>query len=97
MAMGLCRGQSFFERVDLIMSDVTVLPAITNPCWRKLATGNANGPWSLLALKILLTRIRTDLGRDASEANIEKCTKEIRGFFEKNLKVAKADLHKILN
>lgn len=79
------------------MAEITVLPAPTNPAWRDIATGKINKPWELLALKIMLTRLRNELRTDSSPPNTEKCAQEVRAFFVKNLRVAQRDLRQIFS
>lgn len=78
------------------MAETAILPPKTDPRWRDVALGKISGPWQMLALKILLTRVQGSLNADASPANLDKCAQEIYAFFEKNLKLAQKDLAAIL-
>lgn len=77
------------------MSDITVLPPVSDPHWRDLVMGNISKAWELLALKIMMTRIVAACKADPSAATVEKYTKEVHDFFEKNMKLAQNDLHAI--
>ena len=46
----------------------------------------------MLAVKLMMQRIRSEVQADPSSANITKCAGEIHNFFEKNQKIAGADL-----
>jgi hypothetical protein len=77
------------------MSEVVALPPSTDPCWRAVALGKINRPWTSLAMKIMMTRILRETASDPSNANVQRCAKEIYSFFEKNTKLAAADLSAI--
>lgn len=74
------------------MSGELPLPARSDACWRDVATGRINRPWNMLAMKIMMTRIVRETGVDPSASNVGRCADEIYEFFEKNLKIAQADL-----
>ena len=77
------------------MSEAVALPPSTDPCWRAVALGKINRPWTSLAMKIMITRILRETAADPSNANVQRCAKEIYAFFEKNAQLAKADLSAI--
>jgi len=74
------------------MSGELPLPARNDPRWRDVATGRISRPWNTLAMKIMMTRILRETGTDPSVSNVGRCSDEIYAFFEKNLKIAQADL-----
>lgn len=73
------------------MSEIP-LPARNDQRWRDLATGRIDRPWSSLAMKIMMARVLRETAADGSSGNISRCVEEIYGFFEKNHKIAQADL-----
>jgi hypothetical protein len=46
-------------------------------------------------MKIMMTRILRETASDPSNANVQRCAKEIYSFFEKNATLAAADLSAI--
>jgi hypothetical protein len=74
------------------MAVYTAVPAKTDPRWRDVVSGKIVKPWQMLALKIMITRFITSIKADPSPANIQARVDEIHAFFEKNLKLAQADL-----
>lgn len=78
------------------MTDVA-LPPPSAACWRDAATGKTSKPWQMLALKIMMTRLVSSTKTDPSPANVEKCAKELYDFFEKNGKLAQADLSALVS
>jgi hypothetical protein len=77
------------------MSDVVALPPSTDPCWRAVALGKINKPWTSLAMRIMMTRILRETAADPSSGNVQRCATEIYTFFQKNAKVAATDLSAI--
>lgn len=75
-----------------MMSGELPLLARNDPRWRDVATGRISRPWNTLAMKIMMTRILRETSADPSTTNIAKCSDEIYAFFEKNHKIAQADL-----
>ena len=73
------------------------LPSRLDPRWRDVAVGKLGRNWRLLAVKIMMQRIRTATQADPSTANVVKCAGEIHDFFEKNQKIAGADLDEIFH
>ena len=51
----------------------------------------------MLAVKLMMQRIRSEMQADPSPANAMKCAGEIHAFFEKNQKIAGADLAEIFH
>ena len=51
----------------------------------------------MLAVKLMMQRIRTEMQANPSPANAMKCAGEIHDFFEKNQKIAGADLAEIFH
>ncbi len=76
---------------------MSVLPSRLDPRWREIALGKLGGNWHMLAVKLMMQRIRTDVQADPSIANVMKCAGEIYAFFEKNQKIAGADLDAIFH
>jgi hypothetical protein len=76
---------------------MNVLPSRLDPRWRDVATGKLGGNWRLLAVKLMMQRIRTATHADPSPANVMKCAGEIHDFFEKNQKIAGADLAELFH
>jgi hypothetical protein len=74
-----------------------VLPSRLDPRWREIAVGKLGGNWHMLAVKLMMQRIRTEMQADPSPANAMKCAGEIHAFFEKNQKIAGADLDEIFH
>ena len=74
-----------------------VLPSRLDPRWRDIATGKRGGNWHMLAVKLMMQRIRSEVQADPSTANVMKCAGEIHTFFEKNQKIAGADLDQIFH
>jgi len=73
------------------------LPSRLDPRWRDVATGKLGGNWHMLAVKLMMQRIRTEMQANPSPANAMKCAGEIHDFFEKNQKIAGADLAEIFH
>jgi hypothetical protein len=76
---------------------MSVLPSRLDPRWREIALGKLGGNWHMLAVKLMMQRIRSEVHADPSSANITKCAGEIHNFFEKNQKIAGADLDEIFH
>jgi hypothetical protein len=76
---------------------MNVLPSRLDPRWRDIAVGKLGGNWHMLAVKLMMQRIRSEVHADPSSANITKCAGEIHNFFEKNQKIAGADLDEIFH
>lgn len=76
---------------------MNVLPSRLDPRWRDIAVGKLGGNWHMLAVKLMMQRIRSEVHADPSSANITKCAGEIHNFFEKNQKIAGADLDQIFH
>jgi hypothetical protein len=76
---------------------MNVLPSRLDPRWRDIAVGKLGGNWHMLAVKLMMQRIRSEVHADPSSANITKCAGEIHNFFEKNQKIAGADLAEIFH
>jgi len=76
---------------------MNVLPSRLDPRWREIALGKLGGNWHMLAVKLMMQRIRSEVHADPSSANITKCAGEIHNFFEKNQKIAGADLDEIFH
>jgi xanthine/CO dehydrogenase XdhC/CoxF family maturation factor len=76
---------------------MTTLPSRLDPRWRDVAVGKLGGNWHLLATKLMMQRIRTEMQVDPSPANAAKCGGEIHDFFEKNQRIAGADLVEIFH
>jgi hypothetical protein len=76
---------------------MNVLPSRLDPRWRDIAVGKLGGNWHMLAVKLMMQRIRSEVHADPSSANIPKCAGEIHNFFEKNQKIAGADLDEIFH
>lgn len=72
------------------MSGEVPLPARNDPRWRDVATGRINRPWNTLAMRIMMTRILRETSGDLGSTS--RCADEIFSFFEKNHKIAQADL-----
>ncbi len=68
------------------------LPPPSALLWADLATGKKTAPWTALPVKIMMTRIRTQIERNPSPANVSERAIEIHEFFEKNPKFAEKDL-----
>ena len=58
-----------------------MVPEITDPVWRKVLLTATKVEFKNTASAMLLTRLKLRLRVDASEANIERCVKEIHAFF----------------
>lgn len=74
---------------------MNVLPSRLDPRWRDVASGKRGGNWHMLAVKLMMQRVRTEMQTDPSPANAMKCAGEIHDFFEKNQKIAESDLNEI--
>jgi hypothetical protein len=76
---------------------MNVLPSRLDPRWREVAVGKLGGNWHMLAVKLMMQRIRSEMQANPSPANSIKCAGEIYAFFEKNQKIAVADLAEIFH
>ena len=74
---------------------MNVLPSRLDSRWREVAIGKRGGNWHMLAVKLMMQRVRTEMQADSSPANATKCAGQIHDFFEKNLRIAEADLNEI--
>ena len=79
------------------MAEITVLPPITDRRWSDVATGKVKKPWTMLAAKILITRVNHVTMVDPSPATVQKSAQEVRAFFEKNIKAAQKDIALLLD
>lgn len=79
------------------MSDAAGLPPRTHPNWNAVASGKIKRPWAALGMKIMMTRIETDVAKDSSPAAVQKFGDEIYNFFRKNEKIAAQDLRAIFS
>lgn len=77
------------------MSNGDGFPPRSDPRWDMVAAGRISGPWTNLAMKIMLARIVQEVASDKSDGNIRRCGDQIYDFFKKNEKVAAQDLHLI--
>ena len=71
---------------------MTALPSKQDPRWRDIAAGKTIKPWSVLATRLMMMRILGETKSNPSPANVAKCAAEIYDFFEKNQKIAAADI-----
>jgi len=73
------------------------LPPVTDRRWRDVIVGNVTYDFDFLALQFFFGRIRMQLARDSSEANIMKYIGELHVLLTKNahLTNAKRDIAKI--
>ena len=62
------------------------LPSRLDPRWRDVAVGKLGGNWHMLAVKLMMQRIRSEMQADPSPGNITKCAGAVHDFFEKNQK-----------
>lgn len=69
-----------------------IVPPVSHARWRDVASGRIHREWSLLATKILVTRIQRAVAQDQSPATLDRFVGEIHTFFVKNAQLAKADL-----
>jgi hypothetical protein len=74
------------------MSVYSAVPAKSDARWRDVVSGKIVKPWQMLALKIMITRMIPSIKADPSPANVQARVDELHAFFEKNLKLAQADL-----
>lgn len=70
---------------------------ISNNVWRDLLSGKVECNFDFLALKILLTRLRMKIAKDASQATLDECIKEFKDYLEKmnHMPVVQKDIEKI--
>jgi NAD(P)H-dependent FMN reductase len=76
---------------------MSVLPSRLDPRWRDVALGKLGGNWHMLAVKLMMQRIRSEMQADPSPGNVAKCAGAVHDFFEKNQKIAGADLAEIFH
>jgi len=77
------------------MSDIGSFPPRSDLRWNMVAIGRVSGPWTNLAMKMMMVRIAQAIENNKTEANIEKCGDQIFEFFQRNEKTAAQDLHVI--
>jgi hypothetical protein len=72
-----------------------MIPPASDPHWRNVVTGSISFQPSMLALQILLTRLKTAVERDQSPGNVSRAIGELRAYFEKYEAIAADDLAQI--
>lgn len=77
------------------MSAAAGLPPRSHPNWNAVASGKIKRPWAALGMRIMMTRIATEVAKDGSPTNVQKFGDEIYDFFKKNEKIAAQDLRAI--
>jgi hypothetical protein len=74
-----------------------MIPAINNPVWRKIATGEIKiASSSKLALNLLATNIQRSYARDRSEDSVQAIIKQAYEFFTRYEALFPAELAAIL-
>lgn len=75
-----------------------VVPGDTHPAWAKAISGQGAKNIEFLATKLLLGRLCGAYKINSSPAKVREYIAELRGFFEKNINLPKAqnDLKKII-
>ncbi len=72
-----------------------MIPDANDPHWRDVVTGSRPFEPEMLALQILITRLRMSTRRDASATNVAQAIGELRAFFQKYEAIAADDLEQI--
>ena len=75
------------------------IPEARDPVWADVMSGKKEIAFSFLAIKILLSRLKSSVQLDSSSDNIEKCAGELRQLLIKNSHLPKvqSDIEKIVN
>jgi hypothetical protein len=60
-----------------------MLPPKTDQKWEKLATGEIDHEFKLLAAGLMMSRLRREIKGNATPATIRKCVDEEYAFFQK--------------
>jgi len=68
---------------------------LSDPHWKYLVVGKLNCKFELLAVKLLMNRIRVKISLGDDEETVNDCINEVHNFFKKNEKYAEKDLLKI--
>lgn len=73
------------------------IPALDDPLWRNLVTGNILCNCNYFAVKLLLGALSHSVSKDPSSANIARCGATLREFFLRNADqpLIRNDLQKI--
>jgi len=72
-----------------------MLPSVTDPRWVRLIEHPERYTFKMLALKILMQRVALKNKYGAGPAEKRAMIGEVRGFFEKNARLAQDDLRAI--
>ncbi len=70
--------------------EARMIPSESNPVWQRLVKGELQGPFQLLALRIMLARAALDTKQDPSPENVATHVRQTREFFEKYEKMLAA-------
>jgi hypothetical protein len=75
---------------------MSMVPAITHPVWKKLATGEKKIQSTQLAVNMLLASTQLKYTRDPSPSNVQRLVAHIHEFFTKFEKTFQSELNQIL-
>lgn len=73
------------------------IPEATSPVWSDVLQGRRGAEFEFIGARMLVVRLRIELGRDAGAANLARCARELRELFAKNesLRSVQNDLQKL--
>jgi hypothetical protein len=74
-----------------------MLPSNADPRWRALLVAPLAFEPRSFALKLLLTRLRRDVERDASGKKVDGAVEELRGFLERHAEISREDMRSIFD
>jgi hypothetical protein len=72
-----------------------MIPEEKDPKWRALVLAKERLPFEFLPLRICLSMVKLEVGRDPSEKNIVTCIHKVHELLEKHERLAASDLKKI--
>ena len=65
------------------LQEATLIPDISHPCWRNLASGKLTLETQFLGLQMILKRQQRRLSAGSGDAALQEAAEQLDGFFVK--------------